>query len=325
MASIAQASATISDLQIELSTYWIQNSSDITTQKQAHTTAELTTNLILEKTGLGSTLSKTTVPATTITTTAGSTTIKSVYRDPVDRLEKHILDYIHHCTKHVKKVAETRIQLAKAQMDEFKALEDFEQIATPSQWNIHLMLKPKVKLCSTKAKNYVLATKRAEYDLPPKFISKIDFTFKIDESIVNKDEIQATYDEMRQITKDFRTQAMKLYIQSSAREHELLSNEIKRIIEGFPKKEKKKKGDDNSNAEASAEASFDAEAGFDTEAGFAAFKQYHQLRQKRFDLEVNQSCYFLDEQRVEGEQNNPELVAVPTLIRSLGEDFLLQP
>ncbi|CAM2728605.1 unnamed protein product [Rotaria socialis] len=327
MANIAQASATVSKLQMELNTYWMQNSSEIITQKQAQTTAELTTNLVLERTGLGSTLSKNTVPASTITTTttAGSTTIKGVYRDPVDRLEKHILDYIHHCTQHAKKIAETRIQLAKAQMDEFKALEDFEQIATPSQWNIHLMLKPKVKLCSTKAKNYVLATKRAEYDLPPKFISKIDFTFKIDESIVNKDEIQATYDEMRQITKDFRTQAMKLYVQSLAREHELLSNEIKRIIEGFPKKGKKKIGDDDSNAEASAEASFDAEADFDTEAGFAAFKQYHQLRQQRFDLEVNQSCYFLDEQRVENEQNNPELVAVPTLIRSLGEDFLLQP
>ncbi|CAF4583394.1 unnamed protein product [Rotaria magnacalcarata] len=111
-------------------------------------------------------------------------------------------------------MAENRIQLAKAQMAEFKALEDFEQIATPSQWNIHLMLKPKVKLCSTKNKNKTIATKRVEYDLPPKFISKIDLTFKIDESIVNKDEIQATYDEMRKITKDFRTQAMKLYVQS---------------------------------------------------------------------------------------------------------------
>ncbi|CAF4467410.1 unnamed protein product, partial [Rotaria magnacalcarata] len=148
-------------------------------------------------------------------------------------------------------MAENRIQLAKAQMAEFKALEDFEQIATPSPWNIHLMLKPKVKLCSTKNKNKSIATKRVEYDLPPKFISKIDLTFKIDESIVNKDEIQATYDQMRQITKDFRTQAMKLYVQSLEREYELLSNEIKRIIEGFPSE-----NDD----------------GFDAEAGCAAFK-----------------------------------------------------
>ncbi|CAF5182464.1 unnamed protein product, partial [Rotaria magnacalcarata] len=112
-------------------------SAEITIQKQAHTTAELTTNLILERTGLGSTLAKNTVPASTITTaaTAGLNTGKSAHRDPVDRLEKHILDYIHHCTQHVKKVAETRVQLAKAQMAEFKALEDFEQIATPSQWN----------------------------------------------------------------------------------------------------------------------------------------------------------------------------------------------
>ncbi|CAM4978708.1 unnamed protein product [Rotaria socialis] len=86
--------------------------------------------------------------------------------------------------------------------------------------------------------------------------AKPNLTFKIDESIVNKDEIQATYDEMRKITKDFRTQAMKLYVQSLEREYELLSNEIKRIIQGFPSE-----NDD----------------GFDAEAGCAAFKQYHQL------------------------------------------------
>ncbi|CAF4471361.1 unnamed protein product [Rotaria magnacalcarata] len=73
-----------------------------------------------------------------------------VLRDAVDRIEKYILEYIHHCTQHVKKVAETRIQLAKSQMAEFKALEDFEQIATSSQWNIHVLLKPKMKLRSTK-------------------------------------------------------------------------------------------------------------------------------------------------------------------------------
>ncbi|CAF5099889.1 unnamed protein product, partial [Rotaria sp. Silwood1] len=40
-------------------------------------------------------------------------------------------------------MADNRIELAKLQMEEFKALEDFEQIATPVQWNIHLMLKSK--------------------------------------------------------------------------------------------------------------------------------------------------------------------------------------
>ncbi|CAF4858223.1 unnamed protein product [Rotaria socialis] len=258
MTSIAQASASISDLQIQLATYWEYNAAEITAQKQAQTTAELTTNLIIERTGLTTTTTRVRSPIlapNTMATTA-STITKGQHRDPVERLEKHILEYIHHCTLHVKKMAENRIQLAKAQMAEFKALEDFEQIATPSQWNIHLMLKPKVKLCSTKNKNKIIATKRVEYDLPPKFINKMEFTFKIDESILNKDEIQATYNEMRQITKDFRTQAMKLYVQSLGREHELLSNEIKRIIEGFPSE-----NDD----------------GFDAEAGCAAFKQYHEL------------------------------------------------
>ncbi|CAF1627741.1 unnamed protein product, partial [Rotaria magnacalcarata] len=52
-----------------------------------------------------------------------------------------------------------------------------------------------------------------------------------------------------------------------------LTNEIKRIIDGFP----------NENDD-----------GFDAEAGCAAFKQYHELRDKRFNLETDQSIYFLD-------------------------------
>ena len=269
---IAQASATISDLQIQLGTYWTQ---------------------------------QTTAPATSATTTTTTATTTNRARDPVDRLEKSILKYIQHCTQHVKKMAENKIQLAKVQKEEFKALEDFEQIATPSQWNIHLLLKPKIKLWSTKNKNYLTATKRVEYDLPPKFIEKTDLTFKIDESVIDQQEAQDLYNQMRQITKDFRVQAMTLFVQSCTREYELLSNEIKRIITIFPQE-----NDD----------------GFDAEAGHAAFKQYHELREKRFKLEAEQSIYFLEEQRVEGEPNQlqEEEVVAPTLTRSLGEDFLLQ-
>ncbi|CAF4002471.1 unnamed protein product [Rotaria sordida] len=66
------------------------------------------------------------------TGTAPTTTVKNYVREPAERIEKYILEYIHFCTQHVKKMAQTRIQLAKAQMEEYKALEDFEQIATPT-------------------------------------------------------------------------------------------------------------------------------------------------------------------------------------------------
>ena len=272
---IARLGATISDMQIQLSTYWNQ------------TTAVIQTN-----------------NTNTATTTTTSSTTTNRARDPVDRLEKCILKYIHHCTQHIKKLAETRIQLAKAQMEEFKALQDFEQVATPLQWNIHLTLKPKMKTWSTKNKNYRLSTKRVEYDLPPKFISKTDLSFKLDESILGQEEAQVIYNQMRQLTKEFRTQAMTLYLQSTTREYELLSNQINQIIKGFPQE-----NDD----------------GFDAEAGSAAFKHYYDLREKRYNLEVEQSIYFLDEQRVEGEINlQQEEILAPTLTRSLGEDFLLQ-
>ena len=43
------------------------------------------------------------------------------------------------------------------------------------------------------------------------------------------------------------------------------------------------------------------------------------------NLEAEQSLYFLEEQRVEGEIKEQEEIVAPTLTRSLGEDFLLRP
>jgi hypothetical protein len=150
-----------------------------------------------------------------------------------------------------------------------------------------------------------MAMKRVEYDLPPKLISKIEFTFKLDESILNKEETQILYNQMRQLTKEYRSQAMSLYLQSITREKEILTNEIKHMIEDFPK--------ENDSEE------------LDAEPGFLAFKYYDELREKRFNLEAEQSIYFLEEQRVEGEIKEQQEIIAPTLTRSWGEDFSLQP
>ena len=108
---------------------------------------------------------------------------------------------------------------------------------------------------------------------------------------------------MSKLTKDFRTQAMTLYIQSLGRECESLTDEIKRMVNCFPQ--------DNDDR-------------FDAEPGYAAFKHYRDLHEKRMKLEIEKLLYFLDEQRVEGDVNQQELVVAPTLIRFLGEDFSLQ-
>ncbi|CAF1033611.1 unnamed protein product [Rotaria sordida] len=292
---IATLSASISDLQIQLSTYWMHTTSEATTQKIVHTTAELTANLV--------TTTNANIP-TTATTVSG---IKNQTREPVDRLEKHILEYLHKCTQHVKKLAENRIQLAKAQKEEYKALEDFQQVATPNHWNTHLMLKPKIKLWSTKNKNYRTITERIKLDLPPKFISNVDFNFKIDESLVNQEESQVLYNRMRQITKNYRVEAMTLYEQTAAREYELITNEIKQIIENLPK------------------------TANEDEVSFASFKQYYDLREKRINIEAEKSIYFLSVQRVEGEidslqQEAEELIIAPTPIQhnllKLGPRFI---
>ncbi|CAF1457444.1 unnamed protein product, partial [Adineta steineri] len=166
-------------------------------------------------------------PTPTATTTVG-------VRDFALQLKKCILSCIQHCTQYVKKLSEDKSKLAKAQMKEYKALQQFETVATPTQWSIDSMLKMKMKVWNIKNKNYQIATKRVEYDLPPLFISKVEFSFKIDESILNSDEAQDLYDRMRQITKDYRTRSMTLYLQSITREREILTNEIDRIIQGLP-------------------------------------------------------------------------------------------
>jgi hypothetical protein len=282
LAKIAEANATISDLQIQLNIYW----------------AQLTTS-IAPQTGQAANTPTTAGEATTMT-------MANRNRDPVDRIERIILKYIHQCTQHIKQLSENKVKLAKAQLEEYKALQDFEQIATPAQWNVHLTLKPKMKVWSTKNKNLQVALKRVEYDLPPKFIAKTDFNFKVDETIIGQEEAQELYNQMRQVTKDFRVRSMTVYVQALTREQELLSNEIKQMIEGFPKE------NENDRPE--------------SQPSMSAFKHYQELREKRMQLETEQSIYFLEEQRVEGEINNPEepLVVAPALTRSLGEDFLLQ-
>ena len=188
---IAHLCASISDLQVKLGNYWSQ------TPKQLPR------------------------PVATTTTTMNSNSEYSAdpingeqIRPHVDNLEKCILKYIKEHTQHVFKAAENRVQLAKVEAEEYQTLEDFQQIATPAQWNVHLLMKPKMKTWSIKNKNYKTAVKRVEYNLPPKFINTLDFSYHIDESVINGQECQALYHKMRQLTSRYKTEAMTLYTES---------------------------------------------------------------------------------------------------------------
>jgi len=273
---IAHSCATIADLQVKLGNYWSQ------TPKQPLRPVSTTTTTAMANNN-----------SENITDSISGEQI----RPHVDNLEKCILKYIKEHTKHVFKSAENRVQLAKVEAEEYKALEDFEQVASPAQWNIHLVMKPKVKTWSTKNKNYKTALKRVEYNLPPKFINAFDFSYHIDESIMNGQEYQMLYDKMRQLSNQYKTEAMTLYVESLARELEIVTHEIDQIIKGFPST------DDNR---------------IDDHA-LAAFMVYHNVRLRRFNLEVEESFYFLDEERVVGKSNQQiqETIA-PTHTRSIG-------
>lgn len=146
--------ATISDLQIKLGNYWTHVPKQMPT---TNTTSTITIN----------------------NNNCNNNNNSDTYTDMGNN--DHIRAYIDNRehTQHVERSIQTRIQSAKTEAAEFKALEDFEQIATSSQRNIHLLLKPKIKTWSTKNQNYRTA-------------------LKLDESLLDRQETQVLYDKMRQ-------------------------------------------------------------------------------------------------------------------------------
>jgi len=219
-------------------------------------------------------------------------------------LEKLLTDYIEENIQHIKEMAENRVNIAKLEMDEYKSFEDFKQIATPNQICIHEIIRSKLKLWHTTNKNYHTATKRLQFNILPKFITKTNFNFKFNKTVLGPEETQITYDKMDQITANYHKEAIELYTMTLARETELLKYEIDQLIEGFPK--------DNTND-------------IDPEVCLEAFKHYHGLRLKRYDLQLNQAVHFLEEYRVENENNNRfEEIIVPTHVRTLGRELSVQ-
>ncbi|CAF3574042.1 unnamed protein product [Rotaria socialis] len=131
---IVQSSASISDLKTQLRSYWSQIPSYKGSKAAMDAMAQGTS---------------TTTSSTTESTTSKLTTTSLApdrVRDKVGQVEKIIYKYLFHCTAHAKKLTEDRIRSAKAQLIEFKALEDFQLASTPNHRIIHFVLKSKMKL-----------------------------------------------------------------------------------------------------------------------------------------------------------------------------------
>ncbi|CAF1461108.1 unnamed protein product [Rotaria sordida] len=264
--TIHQTRATISRLEIEFGDYWTQIAQRKNYVKNVNTTVQTSTDFN--------------------TTTSTSTRIPRLAFD-IDQFGKLISNYIEDCLKHVKKMCDRRILLAKAQMEEYKALEEFEKISTAPHKIIHLVLKPKMKIWSIKNKNFHMTQKRLQSNLLPKFITKNDLSFKIDESILKQDDIQIIYNDMQQIKNEFYRKSMELYSSVAASEFDIIKNEIEKIIEeNRPDTLFITRNDDNVNLNDAQQQSQDYNK---EEKSYAAFEHYHQLRIKRLNLEAEQS------------------------------------
>ncbi|CAF4148735.1 unnamed protein product, partial [Rotaria sordida] len=260
--TIRQTRTTISGLQIELGDYWAR----ITSRKKYVKNVQTTTD--------------------SNTTTSTSTDAPHISYN-INQFEKFISNYIVDYTNHVKTMCDRRILLAKAQMEEYKALEEFEKISTAPHKIIHLVLKPKMKIWSIKNKNYHMAQKRLQSNLLPKFITKNDLSFKIDESILKQNDIQTIYNDMHQIKNEFYRRSMELYSRVASTEFDMIKNEIETIIEeNRPDTLSITPNDDNVDLNDAQQLTQDDNK---EDKSYAAFEHYHQLRVKRLNLEAEQS------------------------------------
>ncbi|CAF4840139.1 unnamed protein product, partial [Rotaria sp. Silwood2] len=102
---ITRACATISELQIQLSTYWMQTTSETANQRLAQITANIVAKKVtVEKArqtvatgpvGTDTEEELTTGITETAQPAAATTITKNYAREPVERMEKFILEYIH--------------------------------------------------------------------------------------------------------------------------------------------------------------------------------------------------------------------------------------
>ncbi|CAF3147175.1 unnamed protein product [Rotaria sp. Silwood2] len=270
---INKACTEISFLKTNLNNYWTKVRSDKLQQAAAKQAAANKQAAINKQTE--------TIPdnnATTSDTNNSATMVnqKDVEND-IKKVENLIANYIKHCIQHVKKMCESRTELAIAQMNEYKAFEEFRLIANPTQFSTHLVMKQKIKTWHIKNKNYATAQKRVEYKLLPKFITNLNFSFKIDESIINSQDAQATYNKMREITNKYQTDAMTLYVETAAQESELIKSDIDRLLENFTNKHFLSQiitinDDDNDNQLGNIQSQSE------TEAANEAYIKYHELR-----------------------------------------------
>ena len=264
----------IADLQIQLTDYWTQ----ISTRKKASTDK----------------------------TASASSAHRRLCVD-ITQIDNSVKAYIKDCTKHVKIMTDNRVQLAKSELAEYKASNEFKNSADPLHWQIHLTLKPKIKTWSIKNKNNRIAQERVTHNLFPKFIENVNLDFKLDTAVLSAHEAQATYNKMRVITHKFRTDAMELYVRTTALEADSVKNEINMIMKSFPKA-------DNEQT-----------------ASYDRFIKYHDLREKRLALELKQSCYFLEVERAEGdssllesEEDQEVNIIAPVLAIEWDEDLTIQ-
>ncbi|CAM4957216.1 unnamed protein product [Rotaria socialis] len=108
---------------------------------------------------------------------------------------------------------------------------------------------------------------------------------------------------MRQLIKEHRMQTMSLHLQSITREREIITDEMKNIIQGIlPENDKTFNGEEN--------------------PGSLAFKHYNDLREKRLNLEAEQSLYFFRRAASRERSQRTRRNCCPDSYKIVGRGFL---
>ena len=309
---IVQKAAEITDLQTNLGTYWTYVPTNKKNQNKQTTTTETATTMATTTNDNSSPVvlpppSTAAAVATTINNdnNTNPTTNTEHIRIRSNILEESLINYIEENIQHIKDIADNRVNIAKLELDEFNAFNNFKNIATPNQKYIHRLLSTKTKICHTKNQNYHIAAKRAQFNILPKFIAKTNLNFKFDSKLFGPEETQATYDTMHLATQNYHKASFEIYLKTTAREVELLKEEINEIIQGFPL--------DNTN-------------NIDPQVCRQAFQHYHDIRLQHYELQLQQALHFLEDSKVENDSNRreEEPIIVLTHIRTLTKELSVQ-
>jgi hypothetical protein len=98
-----------------------------------------------------------------------------------------------------------------------------------------MFCKPALKAFQNKLKHQEVAAAHVSLNITPKTLPQVEFRFRMDESVLSSEQIQANHNRMDQLARDFRLGATELYLKVAREECDAYEKLMTKILNDFPK------------------------------------------------------------------------------------------